>query len=211
MMQAAKKIPFEDDNVLLGIRILYISSNVLIAGIYLYIQNKINTKKGTPPVASFPLPGQPRCNPPKYSPTYNVTNPHPDRTTLKYVQPPPMGSQEDPKLVTTTIHAYDSEQLRQAFKGQLIGVAMMAFMHLYLQYKQPLIIQSILPFKGALETNLAKIYIFGSPASGDLKRPWKSGGGGLAALMGGGGSEVKTDKASIEAAEKAGRGGAKEE
>lgn len=31
------------------------------------------------------------------------------------------------------------------------------------------------------------------------------------AMMGGGGGEIKTDKASIEAAEKAGRGGAKEE
>ena len=62
--------------------------------------------------------------------------------------------------------------------------------------------------KGVFEGNLAKVHLLGKPASGELKRPWKAGGG----LMGmGGGGEVKTDKASIEAAERSGRGGAKEE
>ena len=125
-----------------------------------------------------------------------------------------MGSQEDPKLVTTTVHAYDTTQLRSSVKGQVMGVAMMAFMHLYLKYTNPLVIQSIIPLKGALEGNLAKIYLYGSPASGDLKRPWKAAGGaGLAGMLGGAGGagEIKTDKASIEAAEKSGRGGVKEE
>lgn len=74
--------------------------------------------------------------------------------------------------------------------------------------------QSIIPLKGAFETNLAKIYLFGNAPIGELKRPWKAGGGGLAAMLGGGGAgsnDIKTDKASIEAAERAGRGGAKEE
>lgn len=46
MMQASKKVPFEDPNVLNGVRALYIVSNLIIAGVYLYIQNKINSKKG---------------------------------------------------------------------------------------------------------------------------------------------------------------------
>lgn len=89
----------------------------------------------------------------------------------------------------------------------------MAFMHLYLRYTNPLLVQSIIPLKGALEGNLAKIYIWGQKDAGDLKRPWKAGGG-LMDMMGGGGAGgagPKTDKASIEAAEKAGRGGQKEE
>ena len=46
MMQVSKKIPFDDPQVLLGVRALYIISNVLIFCIYLYIQQQINRKKG---------------------------------------------------------------------------------------------------------------------------------------------------------------------
>lgn len=135
-----------------------------------------------------------------------------DKTTLKYVEPPQMGSQDDPKLVTTTIQAYDKSQIQQGLKATLIGIAMMAFMHLYMKYTNPLLVQSILPLKGVLEGNLAKIHLFGKPASGDLKRPWKASGGFMSALQGQSASnEVKTDKASVEAAERSGRGGAKEE
>lgn len=131
-------------------------------------------------------------------------------TTLEYVEPPQMGSQDEPKLVTTTIHAYDSARVKEAYKQQLMGCGMMAFMHLYLKYTNPLLIQSIIPLKGAFESNIVKIHLFGTPASGDLKRPFKAAGGFMAALSGGAGNEIKTDKASIEAARK-NRGGAKEE
>jgi hypothetical protein len=127
--------------------------------------------------------------------------------TLKYVEPAQMGSGEEPKLVTTTIQEYDQQQLMSAYKGQLMGVAMMGFMHLYLKYTNPLLIQSIIPVKGAFESNLVKVHIFGKKAEGELKRPWKAAGG----FAGMGGGEVKSDKASVEAAERAGRGGAKEE
>ena len=46
MMQVSKKVPFEDPQVLLGVRVLYVVSNLIILGIYLYIQMKINAKKG---------------------------------------------------------------------------------------------------------------------------------------------------------------------
>lgn len=134
-----------------------------------------------------------------------------DMTVLKYVEPSPMGSTEEPKVVTTTVHAYDQQALRALFKSQLMGVGMMGVMHLYFHYTNPLLIQSIIPFKGALEGNLVKVHVFGQPASGELKRPWKAAGG-LGGMMGGAGAgDVKTDKKSIEAAERAGRGGAKEE
>lgn len=129
-------------------------------------------------------------------------------TVLKYVEPPPMGSAEEPKVVTTTIMEYDSQQLRQLFRSQLLGMGMMGVMHLYLKYTNPLLIQSIIPVKSALEGNLVKVHVFGKPASGDLKRPWKANAGLMAAMQGG---EIKTDKKSVEAAEKNSRGGAKEE
>jgi hypothetical protein len=130
-------------------------------------------------------------------------------TVIKYVEPAPMGSAEEPKSVTTTIHAYDLSQLQQLFKSQLMGVGMMAVMHLYFKYTNPLCIQSIIPLKSAFEGNLVKIHLLGYPASGDLKRPWKAAGGIMGAMAGQG--EIKTDKKSIEQAERSGRGGAKEE
>lgn len=130
-------------------------------------------------------------------------------TVLKYVEPAAMGSTEEPKAVTTTVHAYDLQQLRGLFKSQLMGVGMMAVMHIYFKYTNPLLIQSIIPLKGAFEGNLIKVHLFGTPAVGELKRPWKASGGLMGAMQGGG--EIKTDKKSIEQAERAGRGGAKEE
>jgi hypothetical protein len=133
-----------------------------------------------------------------------------DRTVLKYVEPAPMGSTEEPKAVTTTVQAYDKQQLRGLYKAQLMGVGMMAVMHLYFKYTNPLIIQSIIPVKGAFEGNLVKVHLLGQAATGDLKRPWKANAG-MMGMMQQGSGEIKTDKKSIEAAERAGRGGAKEE
>lgn len=45
-MQASKKIPFDDPNVLNGVRALYVVSNLVIAGIYLYVQSQIEKKRG---------------------------------------------------------------------------------------------------------------------------------------------------------------------
>ncbi|EGS24043.1 putative inorganic phosphate transporter protein [Thermochaetoides thermophila DSM 1495] len=131
-----------------------------------------------------------------------------DMTTLKYIEPAPPGSSEEGKLVTTTVHAYDVEQVKILIKSQLFGIGMMAFMHLYLKYTNPLLIQSIIPLKGALESNMAKIHLWGMPATGDLKRPFKQPGGLLGGLFG---QSVQADKKAVEAAERAGRGGVKEE
>ena len=46
MMQASKKVPFEDPNVLNGVRALYVLSNVIIAAIYIYVGMQIDKKKG---------------------------------------------------------------------------------------------------------------------------------------------------------------------
>lgn len=202
MMQVSKKIPFEDENVLLGVRVLYIVSNLIIAGIYLYIRSRVNAKKGTPQSQAVGA----GCA--KHSTTTaSKLIPTTDMTVLEYVEPAPMGSGEEPKVVTTNVHSYDLEQVRAAFKGQLTGMAMMAFMHLYLKFTNPLLMQSIIPLKTALEGNLAKVWLFNKPAVGELKRPWKAAAG----FMGMGAGEVKTDKKSIDDAKKANRGGAKDE
>jgi hypothetical protein len=43
-MQVSKKIPFDDPNVLQGVRILYVVSNLLIFGLYFYTKSVINKK-----------------------------------------------------------------------------------------------------------------------------------------------------------------------
>lgn len=46
LMQVAKRIPFEDENVLNGFRALYVFSNLVILGIYLYSRSVIVKKNG---------------------------------------------------------------------------------------------------------------------------------------------------------------------
>lgn len=196
-MQVAKRVPFDNPDVLNAVRAMYLASNLIILFIYYMIHSKINKKKGTFD-RSAELLGR----------ALRVANLRIDMTTLKYVEPAPMGSTEEPKLVTTTINAYDNQQLRNLVRTQVMGVAMMGFMHVYMKYTNPLVVQSIIPIKSALESNLAKIYIWGKPASGDLKRPFKAGGGLMAGLQGG---PAQSDKKAVEEAERAGRGGAKEE
>lgn len=131
-----------------------------------------------------------------------------DLTTLKYVTPAsPMGGQGE-TLEVTTVKDYDLKEIDSAIKSVYTSLAMMGFMHFYLHYTNPLFMQSISPIKSALEANEVKIHLFGKPATGDLKRPFKA-----ASMFGGfgGGSEAKTDKKSIEEAERAGTGGVKTE
>jgi len=54
---------------------------------------------------------------------------------------------------------------------------MMAFLHLYLKYTQPLFVQAIMAFKSLYEAKTVKIHVLGQKPDGDLKRPFKSGAG----------------------------------
>jgi hypothetical protein len=62
-------------------------------------------------------------------------------------------------------------------KGVFTSVAMMAFLHLYLKYSQPLFVQAIMAFKSLYEAKTVKIHVLGRNAEGDLKRPFKAGAG----------------------------------
>ncbi|CUS22031.1 LAQU0S04e06590g1_1 [Lachancea quebecensis] len=132
-----------------------------------------------------------------------------DLTTLKFVAPAnPMSGETEGKLQVTTVRDYDLKEIDSAVKSIYTGLAMMGFMHLYMKYTNPLLMQSISPIKSALEHNEVRIHLFGKPASGDLKRPFKA-----PSMFGGFGAPpaAKTDKKSIEEAERAGTGGVKAE
>lgn len=45
-MQLSKKIPFDDPDILILVRGMYIVSNLIILSLHLYAQSKINQKKG---------------------------------------------------------------------------------------------------------------------------------------------------------------------
>jgi hypothetical protein len=49
MMQVSKKIPFDNPQVLFGVRTMYLASNVLIGMLYYYAYTQINKKKGAFP------------------------------------------------------------------------------------------------------------------------------------------------------------------
>lgn len=133
-----------------------------------------------------------------------------DLTTMKYVEPAnPMLGQTDAKAVVTTVKDYDMKQIDSQIKSIFTSLAMMGFMHVYMKYTNPLVMQSVSSVKSAMETNIVKIHLWGKPALGDLKRPFKAAPGFLSALQGA--SDIKTDKASVEEAETAGTGGIKEE
>ncbi|KAL4402575.1 phosphate transporter (Pho88) [Malassezia pachydermatis] len=122
-----------------------------------------------------------------------------DLTVLKYVNAKNPMSQDPGELVTTTHRDYDLAEVSKSMRGILMGCCIVAFMHLYLGYTNPLVIQSIIPLKNALESNMAKIWIWGMPATGDLKRPFK-----VPSMFGGldNNSGPQADKASVKEAEK---------
>ncbi|TFK32757.1 inorganic phosphate transporter [Crucibulum laeve] len=126
-----------------------------------------------------------------------------DQAVLKYVEPASPMSQDEPKLVTTTVRDYDLAEVSKLLRSAYMGIAMMAFMHGYLKYTQPLFIQSLMGLKGLFDAKPIAVHLLGKPATGDLARPWK------AASMFGAATGPQTDAASIAEAEK--KVGAKQE
>jgi hypothetical protein len=172
VMQVARKIPFEDPDVLNYVRIGYVTAQVVILGVYYYVSTTIKRKN--------------------------------DQTVLKYVEPASPMSTEPGKLVTTTVRDYDLSETSKLLRSVYLGIAMMAFLHGYLKYTQPLFIQALMGIKNLYDAKPVSIHVFGHPAEGDLKRPFKAG-----PSMFGGGGEPATDNAAITEAEK--RVGAKKE
>lgn len=121
-----------------------------------------------------------------------------DQTVLKYVDQPNPMSPTSGGLVTTTVRDYDLSETSKLLRGAYFGVAMMAFFHFYLKYTQPLFVQALMGLKNLYDAKPVAIHIFGRPADGDLKRPWK------AQTMLGSAAGPQTDSASIAEAEKVG-------
>jgi len=163
-MQVARKIPFDNPEVLHYVRIGYVAAQVICLATFFFVSQKIKAKN--------------------------------DQTVLKYVEPKSPMSPESGGLVTTTVRDYDLQETSKLIRGVYMGVLMMVFLHGYMKYTQPLFIQGLMGLKNLIEAKPVAIHIFNRPAQGDLKRPFKAGGG----MFGGG--EPATDAASIKEAEK---------
>lgn len=96
-----------------------------------------------------------------------------DRTELKYLEDPKPFTNTK-RMITTTNMRYDLQQNAQARKQAIVGLAFMMFLHFKFGVIRPLVIQSILPIKNALQSKWAQVHLFGKPAEGVLRRPWKA-------------------------------------
>jgi hypothetical protein len=80
------------------------------------------------------------------------------------------------KLVCVLLHP--SMDARISLECQLravyFGVALMGVLHLYFKFNPPLFIQGIMGLKNLYDNKIVSLHIFGRPAEGDLKRPFKS-------------------------------------
>lgn len=123
---------------------------------------------------------------------------------VKYIKAGNSLMGEPEKLMITTVKDYDLDQIQSSINGIYSSVAIMAVMHLVMKYNNPLFMQFIGPTKGALESNLVRMKVFGK--SDDGKRPFKA-----EPLFGKipTGPDMRTDKKSIEQLEVAGLGGLK--
>lgn len=94
---------------------------------------------------------------------------------------------------------YDIAEIKKSITQTLTGLGIIGFLHLQFKFTQPLVIQSILVFKTFFLSKQALIHVWGEPAVGDLRRPFKNESP-FGGMMGG---QPLTDKASIKRAEKA--------
>ncbi|GJJ08622.1 hypothetical protein Clacol_002841 [Clathrus columnatus] len=169
----ARKIPFDDPQVLTYVRIAYAVTQAITLAVYFYTAYKIRSKN--------------------------------DQTVLKYVEPANPMSPNSGGLMTTTYRDYDLSEVSKLLKGVYTGIGMMAFLHLYMKYTQPLFVQALMGLKNLYEAKPVAIHLLGQKAEGDLKRPFKT----APSLFGGAGNPA-TDKAAIDEAERK-VGGVKEE
>ncbi|KAI8354152.1 inorganic phosphate transporter Pho88 [Blakeslea trispora] len=160
------------ENYTYSLRILYVTAQLTILGLNYYLISKIKQKN--------------------------------DQTVLKYVEPASQSWDEGYYNTRNPTHdkhvEYDIAEVNKGIKQSAGGILMIALLHFKFGFIQPLLVQSILGFKTFLMTKEARIHLWGSPATGDLRRPFRidSPFGMISEKK-----QPKTDKGSIKKAEKA--------
>ncbi|KAI9475923.1 MAG: inorganic phosphate transporter Pho88 [Benjaminiella poitrasii] len=162
-MQLAKKIDWNDPDVLTYARVGYYSAQVLVVALAYGLITLIRKKNDTTVL------------------TYNAP------------QKPSMTASTEssaPQTITTTVRDYDVDQVKQFIQSTFTSVIIISVMHFQFKFTQPLLMQSILPIKNLLTHKEALIHLWGDAPEGNLARPFVADNplGGLANLLGGGNS-----------------------
>lgn len=97
-----------------------------------------------------------------------------EKTMIEVEEAPAPFSTEPPKKQRMSIRDYDMGEVNKQLQQSLIGLVFMSVLHLWFGLTQPLILQSIMPWKAFLFMPLVKVHFWGQKAEGDLKRPWKA-------------------------------------
>ncbi|KAJ1650202.1 phosphate transporter (Pho88) [Dispira simplex] len=95
-----------------------------------------------------------------------------DDGALKYTEPASPGNPQG-REVETTVRDYDLGEVSKQINSVLLTLGMLGFMHYQWGFVQPLFLQSVLPIKSFVTSNLVRIHILGRAAEGPLQRPWR--------------------------------------
>ncbi|KAJ5614454.1 hypothetical protein N7528_008108 [Penicillium herquei] len=172
-MQVAKRLDFDDANVLNSCRSIWLLSNFIVFLMIWMIRSQIKKKKDEGSLSHM---------------TNKAPTLTPDISIVKKTNKPPEGSDakkketEKKEDTAMTVHDYDLAELKKMVKNQFIDIGIMAVVHLYLGKTAPMIAQSIMPIKRVIQSNLAQIHLFGRLVIGDLERPFNSPPGILKAI-----------------------------
>jgi len=99
---------------------------------------------------------------------------NPNNTIIEYEDAAPSFSQPTGgQKKRVTVQEYDLTEWKNQFKQTLIPLAIITGLHLYAGFTQPLIIQTLLPWKNLYSTPIVQIYLLGKPAEGANARPFK--------------------------------------
>lgn len=143
VVQLSRKLDLEDPSTINAVRIAYGVSQLLLLAVLYFIKTKIDA-------------------------TPNRTIIEFDDSTPSFTQPATQGPKK-----RMTIQEYDLTEWQNQFKQTLIPLGLIMALHLYGGFTQPLIIQTLLPWKALYSTPLLQIYLLGKPAEGSNARPFK--------------------------------------
>lgn len=90
--------------------------------------------------------------------------------------PPPFGagSENPPAVRYTTVIEYDLEHLKKARQGWIFNTLLLSVIHYKMETVSPLIMSGLMTFIRLLTDDpLVKMYLFGQPSVGKLKRPFQ--------------------------------------